>query len=199
MKQQINLYQVEKQKWSLDLTFQYLVWGLLAFLSVLFIVTVSATINHFSVKSELTQLEKEQAGKSQALQSIASQMPAERTREQLMNEIKNYQDEKQAKEEILNSLSETVGADKGFSAFLDALSTKTLSGLWFTKFSFKENGKFILLSGSATKPEYVPNLITGLSNDPAFSGKKFQVFKESLNEKTQQIDFVLETKAVTEP
>ncbi len=199
MKQVINLYQVDKRKWMIELTFEYLVWGLLGFLGILLIITLSAAINHFSVKGQLTQLEKEQAGKSKTLQTIASQVPAERTREQLMNDIKKYQNQKQEKQEILNALAESVGADKGFTGFLDALSTKTRLGLWFTKLSFKENGNFISLQGSSLKPEYVPTLITGLSNDPAFSGKEFILFKEALDEKTQQIDFVLETKPMEKP
>lgn len=199
MKQEINLYQVDKKKWIIDLTFEYLIWGLLGFLGILLIVTLSATFNHFSVKGQLTQLEKEQEGKSKALQTIAGQVPAERTREQLMNDIKKYQDQKQAKQEILNSLAETIGADKGFTGFLDALATKTRLGLWFTKLSFRENGNFISLQGHSLKPEYVPTLITGLSNDPAFSGKKFILFKEALDDKTQQIDFVLETKSAEKP
>ncbi|HXH54474.1 MAG TPA: PilN domain-containing protein [Gammaproteobacteria bacterium] len=199
MKQQINLYQVEKRKWVLDLTFQYLVWGGLAFLGILLIITANATFKNFSVKRELTQLQKEQMGKSKALQMIAGQIPEERTREQLVNEIKKYESEKQVKQEILNLLAAKSGRDKGFSSYLEALSAKTLPGLWFTKLSFKENSNVILLEGSATKPEYVPNLITGLSNDSAFSGKNFQLFKASLNEKTEQIDFVLETKSVKQP
>lgn len=199
MKQQINLYQAEEQKWVWDLTFQYMVWGLLAFFGILFIITVSITVKHFSTKSELTQLEKEQVGKAKVLQTISGQVPEERTREQLMNEIKKYEMEKQAKQEILDSLAANSGHEHGFSGFLDALSTKTLSGLWFTKLSFKEHGNVILLEGSTTKPEYVPNLITGLSKDPAFTGKKFQLFRESLDEKTQQINFVLETKSAKQP
>lgn len=199
MKQQINLYQVEKRKWVLDLTFQYMVWGLLAFLGVLLIITTITTIKHFSSKGELTQLEKEQMGKAKALQTIAGQVPEARTREQLVNEIKKYETEKQTKQEILASLAAEVGHDNGFSAYLEALSNKTISGLWFTKLSFKENGNVISLEGKALKPEYVPNLITGLSKDPAFEGKKFQLFKESLDDKTQRIDFVLETKSVKQP
>lgn len=199
MKQQINLYQVEKRKWAMDLTFQYLVWALLAFLGILLTITVGVSIKHFSAKNELTQLEKEQAGKSKALQTIASQVPEERTREQLMNEIKKYEMEKQAKQEVLDSLAANSGHDNEFSGYLDALATKTISGLWFTKLNFKENGNVILLEGSTTKAEYVPNLITGLSKDPAFGGKKFELFKISQDEKTQQINFVLETKSAKQP
>lgn len=199
MKQQINLYQVEKRKWVLDLSFQYLIRIGAAFLGILFIISLGIAIKHFSVKSELTQLQKEQLAKSKALQNISGQIPEERTREQLVNEIKKYETEKKTKQEILDSLATKSGQDKGFSSYLEALSTKTISGLWFTKLSFKENGNLILLEGSATKPEYVPSLITGLSNDPAFSGKKFQLFKEVLDEKTTQINFVLETKSVSQP
>jgi Tfp pilus assembly protein PilN len=199
MKQKINLYQVEKRKWVLGLTFQYLVWGVLAFLGILFIVTMDITIKHFSVKNALTQLQKEQAGKSKALQSISGQMPEERTREQLVNEIKKYETEKKAKQEILDSLAANSGNDNGFSGYLEVLSLKTRAELWFTKLSFTENGNVILLEGSATKPEYVPNLIIGLSDAPAFAGKKFQLFKELLDEKTQQVDFVIETKMAKKP
>jgi len=198
MKQQINLYQIEKKKWALDFTFQYMTWSLLAFLGILLIITVIDTVNHISVKGELTELQKEQAGKSKALQTIAGQVPEERTREQLMNEIKKYQTEKQAKEEVLASLAAELNNNK-FSAYLDALAAKTISGLWFTKLSFKENGNFIALEGVAVKPEYLPNLITALAKDPAFDGKEFQLFKESLDEKTHQINFVLETKSVSQP
>lgn len=199
MKQQINLYQVEKRKWVFDLSFQYLVWGILAFLMILLIATAGGTIKHLLTKNELMQLQKEQMGKSKALQTISGQVPEERTREQLVNEIKKYEAEKKAKQEILDSLAASSGQDKGFAGYLEALSTKTILGLWFKKLSFTDNGNAILLEGSAIKPEYVPNLITRLSNDAAFSGKTFQLFKESRDEKTQQIDFVIETKTEKQP
>jgi hypothetical protein len=200
MKQQINLYQVEKQQqWFMTFTFQHMIWLLAAFLGTLLIETLVASIQHILVKRELTQLEKKQTGKSAALQNIIGQVPEERTREQLVNEIKKYETEKQEKQEILNLLSEKIDHGKFFSGYLDALSKETISGLWFTKVRFTENGDAVVLEGKSMKPEYVPNLIGGLSKDPAFDGKVFQVFKAALDDKTQQIDFVLQTKLVEKP
>lgn len=195
MKQQINLYQVEKQKWVFNITFQYLIWSGIVFLSILFVVTIQAVVNHIAAKSELTQLQKDQINKSKALKTMISQMPEEHTREKLVNELKNYEAEKQVKQGILAALAVSMPKNKGFSTYLEALSTKTRSGLWFTQLSFEEKGNVISLVGSAAKPEFVPNLITDLSNDPAFAGKQFELFKVSLDEKREKVNFVLKTKA----
>ena len=115
MKQQINLYQVEQRKWILELNFQYLAWGILAFSGILLIVTAGGTIKHLLTKNELTQLQKEHIGKAKALQTISGQVPEERTREQLVNEIKKYEAEKRRSKKFLDSLAASSGQDKGFS------------------------------------------------------------------------------------
>ena len=199
MKQQINLYQVEKQKWIFNLSFQYLAWGSLVFLLLLLIMTSNGAFKHFSLQRELTQLQKAEKLKSKKLALMTSQIPEEGIVKKLVEELKKYETEKQLKQDILDTLAAKSAENKGFSDYLEALSLKTMPGLWFTKLSFQENGKLILLEGSATNPEYVPNLIMALSSQPGFSGKNFQLFKESFNEKTNQIDFVLETKSAKKP
>ncbi len=199
MKQQINLYQIEKQKWIFNITFQYLILVCALFLGILFMITLYEAVHHFSMRDQLTQLQKDQMHKSKALQTIAGQVPEERTREQLVNEIKRYEDEKQAKKEILALLETNSLRNKGFSDYMEALSTKTSLGLWFTKLRFQENDNVILLEGSAVKAEYVPTLITDLGGESVFSGKQFELFKISRDEKTEKINFVIATKAATQP
>lgn len=199
MKQQINLYQIEKQKWIFNITFQHLILAGAAFLGILCMITLYEAFHHFSVQDQLAQLQKDQINKTKSLQKIAGQMPEERTREQLINELKKYESEKQIKQEILALLATNSLRNKGFSAYLETLSTKTSAGLWFTKLRFQENGNFILLEGSAVKPEYVPTLITDLGSESAFSGKQFELFKVSRDEKTEKINFVIETKATKQP
>jgi len=196
MKQQINLYQKEKKQWALDLTFQYMVWFFGLFFALLLIVSTYDIIQHLSAKKEFDILSKEQAEKNKKLLTISGQMPEEKTRDQLLAEIKKYETEKQTKQEILSVLAAQTNKISGFSAYFESFSRQAMPGLWLTRFSFKDNGASLSLEGGTLKPEYVPQLITNLGAEAVFKGKTFQLFKIFLDEKTKQIDFVLETSMV---
>jgi Tfp pilus assembly protein PilN len=196
MNQHINLYQKEKKKWMADFTFQYMVWFFGAFLGLLVIVSAYDVIQYLYAQKALDTLNKEQADKNKKLLAISGQVPEERTREQLLSEIKKYETEKQTKQEIISVLAAQTNQISGFSEYFDSLSKQVMPGLWLTGFSFKDNGASLSLEGSTLKPEYVPQLITKLSAEPAFKGKTFHLFKISLDEKTKRINFILETKVM---
>lgn len=202
MKQQINLFQVKKEKKKLEFTFQHMLVLFGGFLTVLLLITSVNMYKHLTIKKELTVLSKEQMAKNQKLQVIANQVPEEQTRNQIIAEINKYQSEKQEKEEVLQLLvnAQTKKID-GFSEFFESLArgSSSATGIWLTHFSFKEGGDYLSLEGKALKPDSVTRLITGLSKEDSFKGKSFELFKVSLDEKTRQIDFVLETRNLVQP
>jgi len=200
MKQQINLYQIEKKKVSLQFTFQYMLVLLGAFLAVLFVITGVNVFKHVTIKKELTALGKEQMAKSQKLSNIAGQVPEEQTRNQILAEINKYETERKEKEELLSLLIEAQTRKiDGFSGFFESLARGSTDGIWLTHFMFKDGGDYISLEGKALGPESVTKLIAGLSKETVFIGKSFNLFKVSLDEKTRQIDFALETKDYAQP
>ncbi len=200
MSQQINLYQVEKQKFKIRFEFKEAVVLFSVFFSIIFITTTIDMVKHLTIKKEYSVLDKEQQAKSQKLQVISGQMPEEQTRNDIVAQIKKYQDDKQSKLEILGQLAVAQsGKNINFSDYFVSLAKRAVTGLWLTSFSIKDSGGNLSIEGITLKPDYVPLLISGLSSEAVFSGKTFQLFKISTDDKTNQIGFELETKAVDEP
>ncbi len=200
MKQQINLYQIEKKKRTFQFTFQHMLILFGSFLSVLLVITGVNLFKHLTIKKELSVLGKEQMAKSQKLQVIAGQVPEEQTRNQILAEINRYQTEKQEKEDVLSLLisAQTKKID-GFSGFFESLARGAADGIWLTHFVFKDGGDYMSLEGKALRPDSVTKLISGLSQEEVFKGRSFELFKVSLDEKTRQVDFVLETRNDAQP
>jgi hypothetical protein len=171
-----------------------------AIFSVLFAITSVDLYKHLTIRKELNILGREQMEKNQKLQAIAGQIPEEQTRNQILSEIKNEENEKKEKEEMLslliNAQSNKIG---GFSGYFESLAKGFVDGLWLTDINLRENGDSFSLTGKALRPELVPELIAKLGNEEIFKGKSFQVFKMLLDEKTKQIDFILETRPIQTP
>lgn len=200
MKQEINLYQVEKQRFKFRLNFKEASYVFGAFFTVIFLVTAVDLTKHFMIKKEYTTLDKEQQAKSQKLQVIAGNMPQEKTRNQIVNEVKDYQDQNQSKTTILGLLANAISSKSTpYSDYLEALARKAVPGLWITNIGIKGNGNDLSIQGKTLSPQYVPLLISRLGGESVFKGKSFEVFKISTDEKTGEISFNLETKASLQP
>jgi hypothetical protein len=200
MKQEINLYQVEKQRFKFRLNFKEASYGFIAFFVVIFLITAVDLMRHFMITKEYSTLDKEQQAKSQKLQVIAGNMPEEKTRNEIVNEVKNYQDQNQSKTTILGLLaSATSSKTTHYSDYLEALARKAIPGLWLTNIGIRDNGNDLSIEGKTLSPQYVPLLISGLGGESVFKGKTFEVFKISTDEKTGEISFNLETKASLQP
>jgi len=200
MSQQINLYKLDNNKFPIDFTFQYAFILFAIFGAALLVITTVDMVRHMNIKKEFSILDKEQQKKVEKLQNIAGKIPQEQDREQIVAEIKLYESEKKSKQEIL-ALLETAQSSKipGFSGYLESLAKEAVPGLWFTRFNFKDNGNSLSFYGRTLKPEFVPQLISGLSSESLFRGKMFQSFRISMDEKTGELSFVLETRASEQP
>lgn len=199
MIQQINLYQIRKPK-EIKFTFDNMLLIVAVFLSFLGIMTTFSAVKYFGATKELTKLTKEQVTKNEKLQLITGQVPKEKTRDEIITEIKSYEAEKQEKQEMLSLLSsaEIAGA-KGFARYFETLANNAIQGVWLDRIHFKDNDNSISLEGKALQPEYVTKLIEKLVADPSFQGKAFQLFKLSLDEKAKQVEFILQTKPEPHP
>ncbi len=198
MKQQINLYQVEKQKFVLNFTFNYALSALALFVFVLGSITAYDVVNYYHIKKEFQKLDKEHTEKERKLQSISKQVPEERTRNQLVADIKNLENEKKEKINVISLLlSEGNSKSTGFSVYLDFLANHTVQGVWLTELNFKDNGSDLVMRGKAVNAGDVPILITSLSSGSAFKGKTFETFKVEADHTLKYVDFVLQTKKDT--
>jgi len=195
MNQQINLYQVEKKVFKLTFNFQQARYCVMGFLTIMALVSLNDLVQHFLVKKNYSATGREQQEKIEKLQNISGKIPEAQTRNEVIAEVKLYQDQKQEKTEIIALLSDESSARKGgFSLYFEALAKKTIPGIWLTNFSIKKNGEILVLSGSTNSPEYVPMLISNLSDEAVFQGKTFGLFKISTDDKSNAMMFRLETK-----
>lgn len=196
MIQKINLYQVEKKRISFAFTFHQASWILGIFFLGLSLITVYDLVKHFLIRKELKVLDSEQLAKAKKLQVIAGKVPEERTRNQIMTDIKQYENEKKEKEEIISLLSaEEHSVIDELSAYFEAVSRRTIAGIWLTSLQFQNNGDQVTLKGQALSAEYVPEFVAALSLEPKFKGKSFEIFRVILDEDKKKVDFVLQTKA----
>lgn len=194
MKQQINLYQLDRKKPGMVLSFMQMlqIVGILA--AVLFMMTLYKGYDYFHKKKLLTELEKKQNEVNKQLVITSGKVTAPQTREEILTEIKQLQEQVTINEEILFTLVKLQsGRTLGFSRYLKALAEQTQPGVWLVNFAFQEGGEFITLKGNALKAAEVPKFLEGLGSEPVFAGKSFQVFKVATDEKTQHLHFILET------
>ncbi len=197
MQQQINLYQLKKEKKKFDIKFEEILHVFGVYLIGLALITAFDTYGYFKIRKEeeaLTRLHEEQ---SKRLEAVSSKVPKEHTRKQIVAQIEKYDGQIKDKKKILSMLSQAKSTQiEGYSSYMEALASMSVRGLWLTEFVFKNNGGYLLLEGRTMDPELIPTLISNLSGSNDFSGKKFEVFKMSLDEETKQVDFILETKTL---
>ena len=66
-----------------------------------------------------------------------------------------------------------VGATRGHSGYLLALSRQTLPGLWLTGFTVAGDGRALELRGRMTDPRQLPDYLHRLNAEPLFKGREF--------------------------
>ena len=191
MKQQINLFQPAEEK--ANFTFRQMLTILGAFLGIILIATLYDGFKYYRASRELSLLQKQENEKNLQLAQVTTEVPPEQTRNQIIEEIKRYDVIKNQKVATANALVNEQKKNLNFSIFLEALSKEKVEGLWITKFEIKDEGNFIALEGNTLKPTFVPDFISALGNEPVFQGKSFKVFKLKLNDKTNLLEFTIQT------
>lgn len=196
MAQQINLYQKEILQKEQLLDFKQSLRILYILLGVLLLATVVEIVRHFSMQNEVKNLEQVKATYNKELKKTQKGVVIKMSREQMLKQIQILEEQKVLHQNMVEELKKIkISGMGGFSKFLTALAEQTTTGVWFTHFVFRNPGNYIALEGKVQKPELLPNLIDNLSKEPVFEGQTFQVFKLSVDEKTKEINFILQTVA----
>lgn len=194
--QQINLYQPEIKKEEDQFSFSQMTRYWLWLLIGLVLLTFIETYRHYSSQAELKKLAKVKEEVNKQLSLTAKEAAITGSKEELQKEIESLQKKQALENAMIEKLKQVeTGAGTGFSKYLNALSEQTVIGVWLTGFSLKDRGQVVTLEGRATAPVLVPQMIANLSQEDVFKGKTFQVFKLSIDEKTSEVNFVLQGKS----
>lgn len=175
-RQQINLYQPVFRKQPVSFSF-----NMLLILMLLSILTMAGLYGLGEWQS--AQL-AEQLGASQtqrdkleeSVARIAGQLPKPAVNKLLESELQQLINKRKSGFALLNTLKSRVAANRdGFSGIFEGLARHSFPELWFTHVAITEAGKSLTLKGKSLKPEWVPLLLKNLYQEPAFSGRSFQI------------------------
>ena len=184
MRQQINFYnkieRIEKER----LNAQLMLLSSATFLLLMLSISVFIVYGNSVDEQHLSNAENN-------IQSLQQQLTElKQTRDKLHNpaplqaKIKALNDQLTMKRAVLVKLeSMPKSQQEGFSPYMSALVNQHLDGLWFTGLELRKGGANIALIGKAKKPAMVPAYLRMLSEEPAYAGKQFNVFRISQPEK----------------
>ncbi len=195
MKQQINLYKVEKREVDTRINFEQVRMGFWVCFGFLFLMTTHNLYGFIMDKADLYKLEQVQLAQKKDLGSMMDLVEKQKASDKIIAELQSYHDKNTDKEALLKNLSLSENAKIiAYSNYLESLAKKTIPGLWVDKLIVKDSGNYLFLVGECLSPELVTQFIAGLSSEVAFSGKTFAVFAMSMDEKTKKFTFGVETK-----
>lgn len=193
MKQFINLYQVETEE-KVSFPFQDMMKFLALFLGLLVLLSLYQGYNSYISTQNLKVLEKQQATLAENLKKNEAKVPDAKAKEKIYRENVSLEEEQKVKRAVLATLvTIQVSQTEGFSRYLRALAKQATPDAWLTSFVLSGEDR-ILLIGLAIRPNDVPKLIDGLSKEPVFKGKTFEVFKLETDNNSKYIKFSLESK-----
>ncbi len=198
MKQQINLYKVEKREVDARINFEQVRIGFWVCFCFLFLMTTHNFYGFIMDKADLYKLEQVKVAQQKDLDSMMGLVEKQKASDKIIAELQAYHDKNTEKEALLKNLSTSENTKViAYSNYLESLAKKTIPGLWVDKLVIKDSGNYLFLVGECLSPELVTQFIASLSSEPAFSGKTFSVFAMSMDEKTKKITFGVETIRAT--
>lgn len=198
MIQEINLLKTEKKSQKFDIDFPMLVKLVIIFGSILLLVSIYEGLQSFTNLRAVNKIETEKRVLENELAKQEILVPQKQSIDQLSATIEIQVAAMKLKKEILNKLIESeVKQVGGFSEYLASLSRKTIPGLWLTRMIFNTYDAHYTLEGKTLQPDLIPKFMEGLSKEPIFAGKTFQVFKVSVDKK-KGLNFLLETSVKAE-
>ncbi len=120
------------------------------------------------------KMAQRQTDTQQQLTKVAATMGARKPSQTLVDSVAQTEQAIHTQQIILDLLSQgELGNQTGFSIYMLALSRQTLNGLWLTGFELIGAGSQIGINGRALQAELVPQFISKLKREPAFTGIKF--------------------------
>ena len=195
IQQQINLYQPRFRKQEKVFSSSSMFVVLIAAIVVMIGVYGYAKWNVVALADEKRKSQKQQISEIQRLDALTIKYPVKQKSRLIEQQLKNLQNERKAKEYLVNTLSgRSIGNSNGFSSYFSGIARKNIKGMWIRRLELDNGGDVIGIYGSTIKPELVPQFLQALSEEESFSGSQFQIFNMQLDEKDKaKINFSLRT------
>jgi len=194
MKQQINLYKALPQPNRGLLTGQNIIRLWLVSLGVFTVIGAIAYSDQYFLEKKLQEVKLAQDITTKRLIETTKRFPKITKSSDLENEMLRLSEELESKQGLVKSLNAVESTSQGFSAYLNALSTETVPGLWLTDFLInQEDGEFTL-RGNALQSASIPLFLIKLEKVQVFANKNFKYIKLADNtKKPGLIRFVIST------
>ena len=195
MVQQVNLYQSIFYKQKIRFSAQQVSQLGLVLLLLLLVTGGLSFWQKTMLQSEWDEIKTKQAKSQQQLQQLQTQMAARRPDAVLLKQINVITQDISTKRQVMAVLSgKTFGNTKGFVEHFSGLARQRIEGMWLTNVSILNGGTQLGMKGNSMKPEYVPQYLQRLTEEPAFSGTEFKTFLLSRSEQQPQwINFDLQS------
>lgn len=184
MRQQINFYnKIEREEKEL-LNAQRMIFSGVGLLVLMLFVSALVAFENSKKEQQLMTAKN-------SMQDIQQQLSElKQLRDKLHNpapfraKINHLKHQLTMKRAVLAELENMPKSQQqGFSPYMSALVNQRLDGLWFTGLELSQGGAHIALIGKTKKPELVPRYLRMLSEEPAYAGQQFNVFRISQPEK----------------
>lgn len=195
MRQQINLYQdvlIDKPE-----PFQSRQVGMILF-AVIICLALAGFYSYWqadSMQAQVDDLRQQQQLLSMRVVELEEQYPQREHSILLLEKIKRVERELQGRRKALDYFSKQDQESNGaILASLEGLARYPQQGIWLRRISLLNNGQEIQLTGSALKPEQIPEYLHLLGVNNIFGGQVFSRLKlQRLEERSGQVDFELDS------
>ncbi len=199
MRQQINLYQdvlIDKPE-----PFQSRQVGMIL-LAVVICLILAGFYSYWQANSMQIQaddLRQRQQLLSMRVVELEEQYPEREHSALLQEKIKRVEQELQGQRKALDYFSTQDQKSNGtILASLEGLARYPQQGIWLRRISLLHNGQEVQLTGSALKPEQIPEYLHLLGENNIFGGQVFAHLKlKRLEEQSGQVDFELDSTRET--
>jgi len=195
LSQQINLFQPEFHSQRDIVCAKNIQDGLVAMFVLLGLISTYDYLNERSQQAYLLELQTQQNEFENLLQAAKQAAPSMVVDSRLQQEVDTFKTDIVIKQQVLKALSgQSFGNTSGFSQYFRGLAKQNVAGLWLTKLNITSGGKEIGISGSAFRPELVPDFLSNLSSERIFQGTNFQTFRVKREDNPVRVDFYIDTQ-----
>jgi len=200
MQQKINLYlKIDRQK-SDRFSVNSVLLGVSALAVLLVFVCAGIGVSNRALAQQLAQRQAE-------LESLKNDVNTSRDTLRQLSDVRELDEaigrlerDAQMKRRVIGKLSAMPEeSNGGFSGLLAALGQTLVSGMWFTAIRFDDGGENVALKGESRTPDLLPTYLQQLSEQPAFSGRRFSVLRmqqhQNAEKSTATLGFELQSRA----
>lgn len=186
MTQQINLYNplfLRREKHFSAIT---ILWSLLA-VSVFLVGYSTYAINALRAPEEAAKYYEQQVKnkRSEMADTVVRYSPEGRNK-QLEADVMNLESRLAARQDFWRALNGfQLGTGSGFADYLEALSRRSVPGVWLTGFTI--GGGDLSIRGRVQQPELVSVFLSALGQEPAMQGRKVTELNLQAGGETQMV------------